>query len=95
MVAYIFQKLADRGAPSSRDVSTSRDWFRSHTVALSPQNILRSPDPEGHTIPRFRKKMRTGRFDIGRMVTFQYDPKGKKELPYYDMFPLVFVIDIS
>ena len=29
------------------------------------------------------------------MVTFQYDPKGKKELPYYDMFPLVFVIDID
>jgi hypothetical protein len=30
---------------------------------------------------------------LGRMYLFQYDPKGKKTLPYYDRFPLVFPID--
>ena len=95
MVAYIFQRLVDQGAPASKDVSTSRDWFRSHTVNISPQNILRSPDPEQHTMPRFRKKLRPGRFEVGRMVTFQYDPKGKDALPYYDIYPLVFVIDVD
>jgi len=29
------------------------------------------------------------------MVTFQYDPKGKDALPYYDIYPLVFVIDVD
>ena len=31
--------------------------------------------------------------DIGRMYMFQYDPKGKDTLPYYDMFPLIFVLE--
>lgn len=30
---------------------------------------------------------------IGRMYFFQYDPKHKKTLPYYDMFPLVIPIE--
>lgn len=29
---------------------------------------------------------------IGRMYMFFYDPKLKKELPYYDTFPLIFMI---
>jgi hypothetical protein len=29
---------------------------------------------------------------VGSMYMFFYDPKGKKELPYYDSFPLVIVI---
>ena len=32
------------------------------------------------------------RFQVGRMYHFHYDPKWKKELPYYDTFPLVFPI---
>jgi hypothetical protein len=30
---------------------------------------------------------------VGRMYLFNYDPKYKKELPYYDKFPLVFPIN--
>jgi hypothetical protein len=32
---------------------------------------------------------------IGQMVFFQYDPKGKMELPYWDMFPLIFPFTIQ
>lgn len=31
--------------------------------------------------------------DIGKMFMFFYDPKWKDELPYYDAFPLIFVIE--
>ena len=31
--------------------------------------------------------------DVGRMYMFQYDPKGKDTLPYYDIFPLIFVLE--
>lgn len=32
----------------------------------------------------------TTRIQPGRLYMYGYDPKGKKELPYYDRFPLVF-----
>lgn len=31
---------------------------------------------------------------VGELVTFLYDPKTKDELPYYDQFPLSFVVDV-
>ncbi len=33
--------------------------------------------------------------DIGRMFMFFYDPKHKDTLPYYDAFPLIFVIGLK
>jgi hypothetical protein len=33
------------------------------------------------------------RFDIGGLFFFYYDPKTKSELPYYDRFPLVLVLE--
>ena len=41
-------------------------------------------------IVAFSKMVET---DIGRMYMFQYDPKGKDTLPYYDVFPLIFVLE--
>jgi hypothetical protein len=32
----------------------------------------------------------TTQIQVGRLYFFYYDPKFKKELPYYDMFPVVF-----
>ena len=33
-----------------------------------------------------------GNLAIGKMYFFMYDPKLKKKLPYYDRFPLIFVL---
>jgi|TARA_B110000263_G_scaffold242822_1_gene248798 hypothetical protein len=33
------------------------------------------------------------RLEVGQMYTFQYDPKHKETLPYYDTFPLVIIAD--
>lgn len=30
--------------------------------------------------------------EVGSMYHFIYDPKGKKTLPYYDKFPLIFMV---
>jgi len=38
----------------------------------------------------FRK---TNRFVVGGLYYFYYDPKTKKDLPYYDRFPLVLVLE--
>lgn len=36
---------------------------------------------------------RDGKKWIGKMYMFFYDPKHKKTLPYYDKFPLVFILE--
>lgn len=61
------------------------DWFiskiRTAAGGVSKQAILgnrnRSTD---HTV-------------MGKMYFFAYDPKHKKTLPYYDTFPLIFIIE--
>lgn len=42
----------------------------------------------------FRDKNRvTVKLEMGKMYLFRYDPKGKKDLPYYDTYPLVIPIE--
>jgi hypothetical protein len=35
----------------------------------------------------------TTKFKLGKLYFFYYDPKGKAELPYYDVFPLVLILE--
>jgi len=87
MVAYIFDRVLQKGsqagvAPSIK--RESRQWFRQQTknLTVSPTRMIRSNNTRLTDKPL-----------LGRMYLFQYDPKGKKTLPYYDRFPLVFPID--
>ena len=87
MVAYIFDRVLQRGMQAGVTPSVkreSRDWFRQQTknLSVSSQRMVRSD----------RSRL-TDKPLLGRMYLFQYDPKGKKTLPYYDRFPLVFPID--
>ena len=34
------------------------------------------------------------KFEVGKMYLFHYDPKGRKDLPYYDTFPLILLTGI-
>lgn len=91
MVAYIFQKIADRGTAmgiTDRNTVDARDWFRSNAKKITTVNdkrIMRDKE-------RLTNKMT--RFSIGRMFMFYYDPKTKDQLPYYDRFPLIFPIEL-
>lgn len=92
MANYIFQKIAKLGKVDGIDQSTryrdARTWFRE--TARSIVSVNRN------------KYMETAKDDdlatsidkdsIGNMYSFFYDPKNKKTLPFYDMFPLIFVI---
>jgi hypothetical protein len=62
----------------------SRDWFRRRV-----QNIRRI---NRNALMREEPVELSNREIVGSMYMFFYDPKGKKELPYYDSFPLVIVI---
>ena len=62
----------------------SREWFRRRVQNMRRinRNALMKEEPVELT----------NREIVGSMYMFFYDPKGKKELPYYDSFPLVIVI---
>lgn len=90
MTNYIFQQLSARGRAAGIDDSTNlrdaREWFRSAArdiTSVNPNRMMRDPKNLVSTIDAK---------SIGKMYMFFYDPKLKKQLPYYDTFPLIFVI---
>lgn len=53
---------------------------------------LRNPLSIANEIAR-ESNRQGGRFNIGGLYFFYYDPKTKDNLPYYDRFPLVLVLE--
>lgn len=66
-------------------INRSRDWFRKQAQTTGGVQVGRIEDT--------MKDRLTTKLSYGRMYLFWYDPKLKKDLPYYDRFPLVFPID--
>jgi hypothetical protein len=90
MTSYIFQQLATKGKAEGIDDSIrqrdARTWFREKAKAVAkvnPSRMLKDPDNVIGSL---------GTDSIGKMYMFFYDPKFKKQLPYYDTFPLIFMI---
>jgi hypothetical protein len=90
VVAYVFDAILKKGSAAGVSPSVkrdSRDWFRNQAKTLtgaSPSRIMSS-----------NRARLTDKPMLGCMYLFQYDPKGKKKLPYYDRFPLIFPIASS
>lgn len=84
---FNFQKMS-KGMPNDAAGSTqkSREWFRNTALNV-----------KGMSIPKFQKEAAPFQNienlsinSIGKMYCFTYDPKWKEQLPYYDVFPLIF-----
>lgn len=86
MPAYIFTDILSKATQQDIKVGTqrARQFFRreAKSVRTTPSMVMRPDD---------RSKL-TSRPTIGRMYFFNYDPKLKRQLPYYDRFPLIFMI---
>lgn len=67
-----------------KNAEDARAWFRSKAQQL------RSADPA--TLLSNSKIQTSNKVEIGQMYLFNYDPKLKDELPYYDRYPLIFPI---
>ena len=61
----------------------AREWYRTRAqqTTVTPTALMRDGG----------SRLTTG-FEPGNLYLFNYNPKMKKELPYYDTFPLVFPI---
>lgn len=91
MVAYIFQQLAKQGKTQGIDQTIrqkdTRTWFREAAKSLTKVDRDKLVRDRKNTVTKISSD------DIGKMFMFFYDPKWKDELPYYDAFPLIFVIE--
>ena len=79
---------ARQGIIPARTVA-ARDWYRSAAGKLM-SNIT-----PGTFEKRTDEARKVSSMEFGYMYAFKYDPKMKKELPYYDTFPLIFPVRID
>jgi len=90
MASYIFQQLSQRGKAEGIDDSVrqrdARTWFRNAAQDVTSVNRNRMLNDKENVVNTIDEK------SIGKMYTFFYDPKHKETLPYYDLFPLIFVV---
>lgn len=89
MATYIFQKIADEGRAEGIESGSedARDWYRDKATSIKSVNTRRELKNRARTYNKLVD------LDVGRMYMFMYDPKYKEKLPYYDMFPLIFVLE--
>lgn len=86
---YLFQRISKEGRTEGLKIGSreARDWFRDRALSVSratPNTIIEKA-------PKLYSRITVN--DIGRMYMFMYDPKHKKTLPYYDRFPMIFMME--
>jgi hypothetical protein len=66
--------------------NAAREWYRAKArgTVVSPESLIKEEKA------RYRNTI-----TIGKMYLFQYDPKHKATLPYYDTFPVIFPVDLA
>jgi len=70
----------------------SADWFRKKIIELETTMKIKT-DQAG--LMKTTRDHQSTKILPGTLVFFSYDPKYKEKLPYYDMFPLSFIIGID
>jgi hypothetical protein len=86
-MAQLFDDILARGVRQGQipaRTQSARDWFRNkarenRSAAAYPANLMSTSN-------------KTDDIQVGHMYHFYYDPKFKKTLPYYDRFPLIFMV---
>ena len=87
MTASTFDEILAQGIRAGNIPARSqrsRDWFRKRAS---------SADTTAQKIIQKERAKQRGRVEPGNMYLFSYDPKHKKTLPYYDRFPLIFMVE--
>jgi len=90
-MAYVFQDIIKRGTlPSflAKSVQDARDWYRARAMEMKTR-----PDKLVKQKGFLERTVSPDQMEIGGMYMYFYDPKHKEKLPYYDRFPLIFVLE--
>jgi hypothetical protein len=88
-MAQVFDEILLKGIRSGQlpaRNAAARKWFRDLSKDVGKSRVTPNKMLADST------KL-VSSIEIGKMYHFRYDPKGKQTLPYYDKFPLIFVVD--
>lgn len=88
---YIRKYRQHFGAEAKRNIRRSHVWFMervSKDANLTPQHMLKA-------FAENKRPVQGVRYMVGRMFYFKYDALTKDELPYWDMYPLVFFFNFA
>lgn len=88
-MATIFEKILEVSPYEAGQKSKNAlEWFRQKASnrRVNPDSLLTKAD--------YRENL-TNRPLVGSMFLFKYDAKHKDTLPYWDMFPLIFPIEMD
>lgn len=90
----IFNDAVKRGIVD-KNIFGARKWFREMAQNVGNANpaTLMATSAKNYHWATSRSAL-TGN-NVGQMFLFNYDPKLKRELPYYDRYPLIFPISIE
>jgi hypothetical protein len=80
-----FRDVFDKYRYDRSAATRSRTWFTQQLNLLKAENVTRN-----RLLKPAEASLVSNRVIPGFMYMFAYDPKHKKTLPYYDVFPLVF-----
>lgn len=70
-------------------------WFKAKVQNLNKANSKELKIEEKSAENRLQETtVQLDKFEVGKMYLFHYMPKGKDTLPYYDMYPLILLLDI-
>ncbi len=93
MTSYIFQQISQKGKAEGVDDSVrqrdARTWYRDAAQQIKSVNRNRMMNDKDNVVNSLDPE------SIGKMFMFFYDPKHKDTLPYYDVFPLIFLLDFK
>jgi len=86
-MATTFDEILAQGIRSGQipaRTQQARNWFRDKArgTSVKPESVVRQ-----------EKARYKNRVFMGRMYLFNYDPKHKQTLPYYDRYPLIFPVE--
>jgi hypothetical protein len=90
----LFQKL-DKAMRQNKVESYTKDAY---AWLIKESGKLRGSSTRQRVMKEEKKKALKGdpsQIHVGSMVLYAYDPKLKETLPYYDMYPLIFIIDVE
>lgn len=91
MAATVFSDILRPTSPKNKNYGgiEVRDWYRDQALQVSKRDVgARS------SYINNQNSKHVGTPTVGKMLFYNYDPKHKKTLPYYDTFPMVFPIEI-
>jgi hypothetical protein len=93
-MAYIFQSIANKGAAAGitpNQTADARKWYRDQATQLTSRTV----NPQRTLNDKKNRRPSLVVRDIGSMFMYFYDPKTKDQLPYYDIFPMIFLLDLD